>query len=189
MTKNIKLEYNKLVSGPYGFVTDVAVFIVITYGFHLLFRFYAREIMSIPVISDTALWLADVVYSVSLWFNQHVLGMQIVTEPVNTMWFVNNYGVTVNSSCSGLKQFFQVLVLFLIFPGPWKHKAWFIPMGILIMFITNVFRIVVLSLVQSWKPEYFDFCHTWILRPFFYVVLFALWVWWVEKFRRKPVAV
>jgi len=30
--------------------------------------------------------------------------------------------------------------------------------------------------------EYWDFVHDWIVRPFFYVVMFMLWVWWNEKY-------
>jgi len=63
-----------------------------------------------------------------------------------------------------------------------RQSLWFIPAGWLIMFYTNVFRIIALSLVLMRKPEYRDFSHDWILRPFFYVVIFALWGWWVEWF-------
>jgi exosortase/archaeosortase family protein len=56
-------------------------------------------------------------------------------------------------------------------------------MSILIMHGVNILRIVILSVVVLWKPEYWDFIHDWILRPGFYVVIFALWVVWVERFR------
>lgn len=175
----------ELYYGPFGFVIDVALFAVITYGFHLVFRSYAREIMTVPFVTDSSYWLAQKVYEISLWINRNILGFHITVEPGNTMWFSNGGYIAVNESCSGLKQFYQVLVLFVLFPGPWRHKLWFIPLGFLVMFVTNVFRIVSLSLILLWKPEYWDFSHDWILRPFFYIVLFALWVWWVERFVRK----
>ena len=179
------VQYHQFEKGKYGFIVDITLFIAITYVFHMVFRYYASEIMSIPFILASGNWLADAVYGVSLWINQNIIGMEIVTRPGNQMWFKNGHWIYVNSSCSGLKQFYQVLILFVLFPGPWKHKLWFIPFGFLVMFATNVFRIVVLSLIMAWRPEYWDFSHTWILRPFFYVVLFALWVLWVEKFRKK----
>lgn len=178
-------QYHQLEKGRYGFVVDITLFALITYAFHLIFRYFAAEIMAVPFVSNSATWLAYAVYAVSLWIDQNILGMEIITRPINGLWFTNGHGILVNNSCSGLKQFYQVIVLFVLFPGPWKHKLWFIPLGFLAMFATNVFRIVLLSEIMAWKPEYFEFCHTWILRPFFYVVLFALWVWWVEKFRRR----
>lgn len=188
MIKTTFKQIKTLYFGPFGFLMDVALFAIITYGFHLLFRLYAHEIMSIPFMSNAGLWLADQVYHISLWFNRSILGFHITVEPGNTMWFSNGGYITVNTSCSGLKQFYQVLVLFLLFPGPWKHKLWFIPMGFIIMFLTNVFRIIALSVILLWKPEHWDFSHDWILRPFFYVVLFGIWVWWVESYaRKKPI--
>jgi exosortase/archaeosortase family protein len=187
LKQNIQ-KFRRFYDGPFGFVVDVGLFAVITYAFHLLFRYYAGEIMSIPFVRDSGWWLADRVYDISLWFNRNILGYHITTEPVNTMWFSNGGYIAVNTSCSGLKQFYQVFVLFLLFPGPWKHKLWFIPMGFVVMFVTNVFRIISLSVILLWQPDHWDFSHDWILRPFFYVVLFLLWVWWVEQFARKKSA-
>jgi exosortase/archaeosortase family protein len=101
---------------------------------------------------------------------------------VNVIHFnANHHAMNVNESCSGFKQMWQVLVLFLFFPGPWKHKLWFIPMGMFSMFLVNVLRIVGLSFAMIYWPEQWDFIHLWILRPFYYVVIFILWVLWVEK--------
>jgi len=170
--------------GSFGFVVDVVLFCIITFGFHLLFRYFSHEIMSFGVVRLSSDWLALQVYNISLWINRNVFGILITTSPVNTMWFSNGGYITVNSSCSGLKQFYQVFVLFVLFPGPWKHKLWFVPLGWVVMFLTNIFRIVSLSFILLWKPAYWDFSHDWILRPFFYVVLFGLWVGWVESFAR-----
>lgn len=158
----------------------------ITYGFHLLYRHFAAEISAIPVIHAITQWLMEVVFSQSLWINRHILGLQVTTSDPLTMHFINNGIVWISAGCSGLKLFMQVTVLFLLFPGPWRQKLWFIPLGWLLMHITNVFRIVTLSLMAIHLPQYWDFAHDWILRPLFYLVIFAMWVWWVErKVKRK----
>jgi len=171
-------------------LVNVLMFAIITFVFHRFYWEFNKAIMSVGFVADVTNWLAEQVFRQSLWFNTRVLGMHIEVAPPTTMLFpqVNGY-ITVNDSCSGFKQFYQIAVLFILFPGPWKHKLWFIPTGWVIMFFTNVFRIIVLSLILIWKPEYWTFSHDWILRPFFYVVIFALWVWWVERyggfFRKK----
>lgn len=171
-------------------LVDVALFTLITVVFHELWWTFYNWINSADFISGSADWLALQVFNASLWINRNILGLSIVTSEPNTMWFHNNCYIGVDEGCSGLKQFYQIAVLFILFPGPWKQKLWYIPLGFVVMFFTNVFRIVVLSLVVIWKPEYWTFTHDWILRPFFYVVIFILWVVWVEKFRRrKKVAV
>lgn len=170
---------------PLGFTIDLFLFAVITILFHKLWRAYSLEIHNISWVKEMGNRLADLVFVQSLWVNKKVLGLHITTEAPNIMWFANGGYVQVNMSCSGLKQFYQVFVLFLLFPGQWRHKLWFIPMSIIVMHLVNVFRIVMLSLMVLWKPEYWDFTHDWILRPFFYIVVFVLWVWWVEKFKNN----
>jgi len=54
-----------------------------------------------------------------------------------------------------------------------------------IIHLVNVFRISGLSILLLYFPKHWQFTHDYIFRPFFYVVMFLLWVWWVEKFRNK----
>jgi exosortase/archaeosortase family protein len=166
----------------YSFILDIALFMIITYVFHKLWWQYSTEIKSLALVSNTADWLARRVFEASFWIIRHTYDTNVIDEAVNTLRFSNRGWIAVNESCSGLKQFYQILVLFLLFPGPIKHKLWFIPLSIIIMHITNVMRIVVLGMITLWLPDYWDFSHDWILRPFFYVVLFLLWVWWVERY-------
>ncbi len=165
-------------------VTDALLAAVITYGFHLLYRHFAAEINAVPLIRTLTDILSQAVFDQSLWINRHVSGLQITTSDPLTMHFTNGGMIWINSGCSGLKLFMQVTVLFLLFPGPRKHKLWIIPLGWLLMHLSNLFRIVSLSVIVLWKPQYWDFSHDWILRPFFYLVIFAMWVWWVERFRK-----
>jgi exosortase/archaeosortase family protein len=164
---------------------DVVIFALITYVFHRLWWNFYSWLESFDFIIGSADWLARQVYLSSLWFNKNILFLTITTSEPNTMWFSNGSHVKIDEGCSGLKQFYQILVLFVLFPGPWKHKMWYIPFGFFVMFLANIFRIVCLSLIALWIPQHWDFAHEWILRPFFYVIIFLLWVYWVEKFRRN----
>lgn len=165
-----------------SFVLDVLLFVAITYLFHKLWWAFAADIKSIKAISQLAEWLAVQVFNESFFIIHHTYDPGSWHEPINTIRFSNEGYITVNESCSGLKQFYQIIVLFLLFPGPWKHKMWYVSLSIVIMHVTNVMRIVILGMVTLWAPEYWQFSHDWILRPFFYVVLFLLWVWWVERY-------
>ena len=75
----------------------------------------------------------------------------------------------------------------LIFPGPWKHKAWFIPAGLVIIEWTNVVRICGILIAQiPWPgPNTFHIAHDYVFKAFFYFIIFLMWVLWVEKFKNK----
>lgn len=84
-------------------------------------------------------------------------------------------------SCTGLKQSFIWLVIMLVARGSWKKKLWFIPLGWLCIYVFNLFRILIISMVMEFHPEYFHILHAYVFKYLFYGMLFMLWVWWVEK--------
>ncbi len=165
---------------------NVGLFVIITLGIHFLYRYWAG--LNYPPIGNqmNALhaYFADMVYRQSAWLVQHVLGMDIKLLD-NTMYWPNGGYITVNEGCSGVKQIIQFVLLMLFFPGPIRKKLWYIPMGMLIIYMVNIFRILVLAEVLVHAPDYWQFTHDSIVRPFFYVVIFALWVFWVEKMQTK----
>jgi exosortase/archaeosortase family protein len=165
--------------------TDVIFFIIITLIIHYAYRYWANQLDYAPVkqqIYDLEGEMAELVYYPSVWFVKNILRIEITTvDQIKTMYFSNNGYIAVNRSCSGFKQILQFALLMLVFPGPWKRKLWFIPLGVFVVYLTNIFRITGLSVVIIAWPQYWDFSHDYLFRPFFYVVIFMLWVWWVEK--------
>lgn len=184
-------------------LSGVAIFCLITFAFHKIWWWASPTFKATEWFQSAGAFMAGQVFDSAAWFLRHILGWDFITAYPNTFIFNDlpsaishqagyaNFpspepGCTgcpsffVNESCSGLKQFFQITVLFLLFPGPWKHKLWYIPASILIMHGVNIFRIIMLSVILVHWPQCWHFSHDWILRPFFYVVIFAEWVIWVN---------
>lgn len=168
----------------FQFLVDILLFAVIIYFFHWLWWSGGLKhfLEKFAFFSETEEFLAHQVFLTSAWVIEHLFHYSIRTAD-NTLFFANNGYVAVEGSCSGLKQFYQWTVLMILFPGPWKKKLWYIPFGILIIHLYNILRIIILSFVTVHIPQQWDFIHSWILRPVFYVVIFALWVVWVEWIR------
>ena len=170
-----------------AFIKDVLIFAVIILGFHFFYRAWANWWSFWPVngfIVTIRDLLAEQVFVHSTWIDVNILGLDLIKEG-RQMIFPDFGYISINLGCSGFKQIMQFVVLMLIFPGPWKHKLWFIPIGVFIVHLTNLFRIVGLSVITINYPEYWHFSHDNFFRPFFYVVMFLMWVVWVEKFRVK----
>lgn len=124
------------------------------------------------------------VFYQSVWVDRHILSIPLRISGL-TMYFENGSWITINESCAGDKQILQFMLLLLIYPGSWKHKLWYIPMGMLIIHGTNILRIVLLSLVSIYKPGWWHFAHDIPLRGMFYVVILILWIIWVERINVK----
>ena len=164
---------------------DVALFILITVVVHFSYRFWVKKMHYWPIkttINNLESNMSKVVYYHSAWFVENVLNIEITCiDQTKTMYFVNNGYISVNRGCSGFKPILQFIILMMFFTGSLKNKLWFIPLGVLAVHLTNLFRIIGLSVVITKWPEYWDFSHDYLFRPFFYVVIFLMWVWWVEK--------
>ncbi|MCQ2333006.1 MAG: exosortase/archaeosortase family protein [Paludibacteraceae bacterium] len=78
-------------------------------------------------------------------------------------------------SCTAIKQTFIWLCVMLFASGPWKHKLWFIPLGVMCLYAFNILRITLITLVIEFHPEYFHVLHAYVFKYLFYGFLFALW--------------
>jgi len=94
----------------------------------------------------------------------------------------NQIGVWVGDDCNGFKLFSIFAIFILAFPGNWKTKLWFIPMGIIFIQIANVIRVMSLLLIYENYPAALDFNHKYTFTVFVYSVIFFLWLWWAKKY-------
>jgi exosortase/archaeosortase family protein len=170
-------------------IRGVGLFCLITITIHIAWRFWVNTLNYYPMadfMDNANSLLAQWVFTQSLWIITHILRIHITTAPQSVMWLDNNCGIIINASCSGLKPIIQFILLMLLFPGYWKRKLWYIPFGILLIYITNLLRVSGMAITGEFFPAALKFTHDYILRPMFYVVIFALWWYWQEKIGYPP---
>ncbi len=169
---------------------DVIIFAIIILSFHFLYRFWTNQLnfqtfgfRIIPVSFYE--FVTNQVFTGTCWILTNIFHVSNTVEGT-TLHFANTY-IGIGFGCSGVKPILQFIVLMILYPGPWKKKLWYIPVGVLVVHLTNLFRMVSLSLilVKYSNQSYFYFVHDYIFRPFFYMVIFTLWVIWVEYFYRR----
>jgi len=92
-----------------------------------------------------------------------------------------NHGIWIGEPCNGIKVFGLFSIFIIAFPGSWKKKAWFIPLGILIIHTANAIRIAVLTIISAENPDALNFNHNITFQVIVYGLIFLLWYWWVQK--------
>ena len=98
-----------------------------------------------------------------------------------TVAFDSGFSYEVVWSCTALKQSFIWLIIMIFARGSWQRKLWFIPLGWLVAYVFNILRIAAIGLLCEHHPDLFSFYHEFLFKYLFYAVLFALWVWWIER--------
>lgn len=121
------------------------------------------------------------------------LGYTLLPEPANaemirTIGVQGGHLLWIGDPCNGVS-LFAVFALFLItYPGPWRHKLWFIPLGLLSIHLINVVRIAALCIVVSIDYELLNFNHDYTFYVVVYGWVFLLWYLWVKRFARTDPA-
>lgn len=168
---------------------NVGLFVILIISFHLLYLgWQALDYWPISkFIYSLMVWSVDMVYNQATWVLDHVLHINITTISSERLIATINKEdgwarVIIAPECASLKQWMHWLFLMILFPGPWKHKLWYIPAGLVIIECTNVVRICGILLMQVPWPNSFHIAHDYIFKAFFYLVIFLMWMLWVEKF-------
>ena len=166
------------------------MFIALIFSFHFLYLGW-QAVGYFPIgnliakLFDSA---STLLFNQSCWVLEHIFNVDIVTHNhvIGVINCNDKYSlINVAPECTSLKQWLHWLFLMLIFPGPWKHKAWYIPLGLVIIEFINVVRVVGITLCMIPFPDKFDFFHDYFFKTLFYFFIFIMWVVWVEKFLHK----
>ena len=96
---------------------------------------------------------------------------------------INNSGIVcIGTGCSGVELFLIFAVFILLFKGTSRDFLWFIPLGIILIAILNIIRIIALSLIVLYAPEYLDFNHKYTFTIIVYGFLIWLWLHWMKNY-------
>ena len=96
---------------------------------------------------------------------------------------LNGIPSNINYGCLGLGVFSFWAAFVLAFPKPIKQKLKFLIKGLVSIFLLNVFRLIILTILTVEIPnekEYFNYHHD-AFNFFVYTVLFIMIYFWVKK--------
>lgn len=91
-------------------------------------------------------------------------------------------GLWVGDSCNAIPLFALFAGFILCFPGNVRSKIWFIPTGILLIFLLNCVRMVMLAISDTYSREWTEFNHTYTFTIVIYGFIFLLWIYWVNRY-------
>lgn len=86
--------------------------------------------------------------------------------------------------CLGVNLFFVFSIFIFAYPAKSKSRLWFIPMGLVSIFLLNGFRMAALTVVVAKIPSQMDFFHHFVFQGMIYIFIFALW-WWFTRLSAK----
>ncbi len=116
-----------------------------------------------------------------------MVGYQISLSADHVVRHDNNVAVRVVWACTGLKQAYIFVCIIAFYRGTLKNKLWFIPLGLVVVYLFNIFRIAAITALIKNHPEWFYLLHEHVFKYLFYVIIFGMWIFWEEVVSKKTV--
>jgi len=135
-------------------------------------------------ISAPFIWMAKNVTHMSFLI-LNFIGSDISLMPSNILRHANGNSVQIIWACTGIKQAYIFFCIIAFNRGPWLKKLWYIPLGLLVVYVFNIIRISFIVGVVGEHPDWFHFLHMYAFKYVFYLIIFLMWVLWEEKIAGK----
>jgi len=114
----------------------------------------------------------------------HFFGSDVIQRN-NILSHNNEYNVHIVWSCTGIKQAYIFSCIIAFTRGFWMKKIWYIPAGLLVVYLFNLLRLTVIVASVKNHFEWFDFLHSYLFKYLFYGAIFVMWILWNEKIAVK----
>lgn len=138
---------------------------------------YYRDIITQVKIADFL--TSTTIYTTSIFLN--IFRFETFSEG-NFLKIMGTPGVRIIYGCLGIRHFAFLIVFILLQTGKFIHKLWYIPSGIILLFLLNSFRIALIAFWQTFDPYKSQIVHD-VASPFImYPAILFLWIYWLNKY-------
>ena len=168
LIKNLKNNYNKLSLIEKFFSISVATYL----SWSLFYNF---------ILLDSTFDLILIKYAVK-YASTALNIFNFETEVfLNEISIFGKKSIIINSGCNIFKVF-GIYVSFVIgYPNYFIKKLIYSLIGFLSLFLMNVFRISIFTIVTAYLPEYWSIIHKYSTFIIFYPVILGLWLLLIKK--------
>jgi exosortase/archaeosortase family protein len=158
-------------------------------GVYLLWKLYVATTYHIPFLDTAREQTNDLVAIILIKIMSafaSILGYETDTSFYRIIVLEGTNGLKIGDHCLGIPAMVIFSMLILVFPGRWKDKLWFIPLGVLLVQGSNLFRLIGLMFMQKYTNEtFFEFNHGYTYLIITYGFIFLMIVFWMKKFAHK----
>jgi exosortase family protein XrtF len=114
-----------------------------------------------------------------------IAGTEVVVEG-RELRLARSVGVRIVDGCNGLTTIGLFIGFVVAFPGSALRRAVFLPLGIAVIYASNVLRVAMLVLFREHWPPGFNFVHDLGAPAFFYLIVMGLWIVWANYGAASP---
>jgi exosortase/archaeosortase family protein len=181
------LRNNQIVQMTYSLVTnrDIRSFLLIFGSLILSWEVFFHYVWNNQILLNAYNNFSIEVIHVILYCCQIGFELFGITTEVNLeeriLRLPNTIGVTVGEPCIGYEVSALFSGLIISLKGSSIKKLWFIPFGIISIFLLNLLRISALALLVNINQTIWELNHKLIFSLIIYTFIFTLWRYWIKN--------
>jgi len=142
----------------------------------LLIPFYAT------IYFDVSFYPLQIAFANSMASILKSMGYQVSTEEFFLFLGENQYPIDISRDCIGWKSAYSLFALVFATPGLIKDKLKFLVIWIPVLFVVNVFRVLIIMLIGlNFGYQYLEVIHTFLWQEIMIIVLLLVWYVWLRK--------
>ncbi|SHL48966.1 exosortase family protein XrtF [Flavobacterium saccharophilum] len=159
--------------------TFFSAYIVLT----LLYKFYLNNFAANDVDGLTAI-VSHNVEQLMRFLNCDISIQKNLFHPYFEVWYNKKYTIRIVEGCNAISVIILFVSFIIAFSGKLKTTVLFIITGSVLIYLLNVIRIAVLTVLLFYFPENVHILHGVLFPLIIYGLVFTLWVFWVNKFSK-----
>lgn len=165
------------------FLIFIGTFFTAYIALTVVYKFYLNSLRADEVDAVTN-WVGRNVEKLLLLFDYDINVQKSFASPWLEVWFNNQNIIRIVEGCNAVSVTILFVSFVLAFSGKLKATLLYILFGIVFIYILNVIRIALLTVLLFHFPEKSHFLHGVLFPLAIYGSVFLLWVVWVNKFSK-----
>ncbi len=114
--------------------------------------------------------------------------VSFVSGKFGIITFDSGWSLKISHYCDGIVLFALYTGFILSFPSnKWAVKLIYIAIGIMLIYIANTIRIVILGILLVKAPQYLEFNHKYVFTSLIYIMIFVMWKMWIDNAMRDRI--
>ena len=94
---------------------------------------------------------------------------------------IPGFSVRILDLCNGVEATLLLWAVMLAFDAPWKYRLWGLLFGFLGVQVINMVRIISLTYLGVWKPEWFHWVHWYLWDALIMVDVLVIFLLWLRR--------
>ena len=101
-------------------------------------------------------------------------------NPMAEIRYFDSVLLVIIEGCNAVSVMILFVAFLIAFRGKLKSYLWFVPLGILVLYLANLIRIYLIGMIRLYYPDYTQLAHDFVFPGVIYGTTFLLWVIWVK---------